>query len=262
MKKENKYGLIPLKKNENLFLLNDIHIFVNGFMSDEDDNSLALEWLDGLNTIINPCDQVYLYRWNSGLDYTKFKNHIPFNSDIKREFKKSINLAVAKLHPIFTIASLPLFFLDEWKMANINSIEYGKLLAEDLKTLNYNKVYLYGHSLGTNLLKNTLIELYKKNLFVEKVFLFGGASCSKDIGDWTNICNITKKGIYNFYTKNDAVLNNLYKFAEFNSKPIGLEPLFLNNTFKIFNYDVSYTVAGHLDYKKNLPTIFRNLKFE
>ncbi len=142
---------------------------------------------------------------------------------------------------------------------NSNSSKYGELLAEDLKKLTYDKIYLYGHSLGTNLLRNTLMKLYKENIFVEKVFLFGGASCSKDTNEWSKICNITNQGICNFYTKNDWILDNLYKLAEFNSKPIGLEPLFLNDTFKIFNYDVSYTVNGHFDYKKNLPTIFRNL---
>lgn len=258
LKKQDKYGLIPLK-NSNVDLSANVHIFVNGFMSDEYDESLFLEWMEGFRYIIPSSDKLYLFKWDSGLDYSKIKNYVPFNTEIKQDFKKIINLAIGKIHPFLTVASLPIFFLDEWKTANLNSIKYGEILAKDLKKLTSKKIYLYGHSLGTNLLRNTLMELHKENIFVEKVFLFGGASCSKDINEWSKICNITKKGIYNFYTKNDWILNNLYKLAEFNSKPIGLEPLFLDSTFKIFNYDVSYTVNGHFDYKKNLPTIFRNL---
>lgn len=260
LKKLDKYGLIPLKNN-NIHLSNSVHIFVNGFMSDEDDESLFLEWLEGFKYIIPPSDKLYLFRWDSGLDYTKIKNHLPFNNGIKQDLKKTINLAIGKVHPLLTVATLPIFFLDEWKTANSNSTQYGELLAEDLIKLAFNKIYLYGHSLGTNLVRNTLLKLHKENIFIEKVFLFGGASCSKDINEWSKICNITNQGIYNFYTRNDWVLDNLYKLAELNSKPIGLEPLFLTDTFKIFNYDVSYTVNGHFDYKKNLPTIFRNLKY-
>lgn len=260
MKKQNKYGLIPLKNND-IDLSDNIHIFVNGFMSDEEDESLSLEWIEGLKYVISPLDKLYLFRWDSGLDYSKIKNHVPFNTGIKQDLKKSISLSIGKIHPLLTVASLPIFFLDEWKTANANSSKYGKLLAENLKKLSSNKIYLYGHSLGTNLLRNTLMKLHKENIFVEKVFLFGGSSCSKDSNEWNKICNITNQGICNFYTTNDWVLNNLYNLAELNSKPIGVEPLFLNNTFKIFNYDVSYTVNSHFDYKKNLPTIFRNLKY-
>lgn len=266
MKKQNKYKykLIPLKNN-NADLLGNVHIFVNGFMSDEDDESLFVEWMEGFKYIISPSDKLYLFRWDSGLDYTKIKNHIPFNNGVKQDLKKFVNFSVLKSHPVLTLVSTLVstakIFLDEWKTANDNSIKYGKLLADDLEKLTSHKIYLYGHSLGTNLLRNTLMNLHKKNIFVEKVFLFGGASCSKDTNEWSKICNITNQGIYNFYTKNDWVLDNLYKLAEPNSKPIGLEPLFLKETFKIFNYDVSYTVNGHFDYKKNLPTIFRNLKY-
>ena len=40
------------------------------------------------------------------------------------------------------------------------------------------KIYLYAHSLGTNLVKNSLLELANKNISVEKVHLFGGATSS------------------------------------------------------------------------------------
>ena len=46
-----------------------------------------------------------------------------------------------------------------------------------------NKIYLYGHSLGTNLIKETFKNLYKQNIKIEKAFLFGGASSGKS-SEW------------------------------------------------------------------------------
>ena len=55
-------------------------------------------------------------------------------------------------------------------------MKYGLSLAEEIniQKLSNDKIYLYAHSLGVNLVKNTLLELGKQNIFVEKVFLFGG----------------------------------------------------------------------------------------
>ena len=60
-------------------------------------------------------------------------------------------------------------------------VKYGLSLAEEINTLKISndKIYLYAHSLGVNLVKNTLLELGKQNIFVGKSILFGGASCIK-----------------------------------------------------------------------------------
>ena len=74
-----------------------------------------------------------------------------------------------------------------------------------------------------------------------------------------NVCNLTKKGVYNFYTKNDSILKYIYRTVELGSTPIGLAPLSLKND-KLYNKDVSDTVKGHFEYKKNLQTILKNLE--
>ena len=140
-------------------------------------------------------------------------------------------------------------------------MKYGLSLAEEIniQKLSNDKIYLYAHSLGVNLVRNTLLELGKQNIFVEKVFLFGGASCIKKENEWLNVCNLTKKGVYNFYTKNDSILKYIYRTVELGSTPIGLVPLGLKND-KLYNKDVSYTVKGHFEYKKNLQTILKKLE--
>ena len=56
------------------------------------------------------------------------------------------------------------------------------------------------------------------------------------------------------------ILKKLYKFVELGCHPIGLKPIDVKNVNNLFNIDVTYTVNSHFEYKKNLPTIFRNLK--
>ncbi|MBK6303432.1 MAG: DUF726 domain-containing protein, partial [Arcobacter sp.] len=70
---------------------------------------------------------------------------------------------------------------------------------------------------------------------------------------------IVKYGIHNFYSKKDSVLKYLYKTFELGDNPIGLNPI-SSNSKNIKNYDVSDTVKGHFEYKKNLQTILKNLE--
>ena len=262
-----KYGLLPLYEGSNSKVS---HIFINGFMSDEKEEYKAIDWQNGLEKFINPSDKKFIYKWESSFDYSKLKNHIPFKNGFKHEMKKFKHLlpvgvslsTVTRLNPFMILpTSFSSFCLEEWKISKENSVKYGIFLAEEIniQKITNDKIYLYAHSLGVNLVKNTLLELGKQNIFVEKVFLFGGASCIKNENEWLNVCNLTKKGVYNFYTKNDSILKYIYRTVELGSTPIGLVPLGLKND-KLYNKDVSYTVKGHFEYKKNLQTILKNLE--
>ncbi len=273
-KDKTQYGLLPLNKGSNSKVS---HIFVNGFMSDEKEDYQASDWQKGLEKFINTSDKRFIYQWDSSFDYFKFENHIPFKNGFKNELKKikhfvGSSLTISKLSPLIVSsrlnpllvlpASFSSFCFEQWKISKENSIKYGKALAQEIafENIRNDEIYLYAHSLGVNLLRNTLLELEKQNIFVEKVFLFGGASCNKNKKEWTKISNLTKKGIYNFYTKNDDVLGYFYRIAELGSSPVGLVPISLEHN-KLFNIDVSYAVKGHFEYKKNLKTIFEELKY-
>lgn len=275
MNNKTEYGLLPLNKGSNSKVN---HIFINGFMTDEDADVLACDWQSGLKDFVKPSDNQYIFRWESSFDYLKLRNHIPFKNGFKNEMKKikhivGSSFTISKLSPLVMASRLnPLlilptsfssFCLEEWKISKENSIKYGISLAEEINTqkIKNNKIFLYAHSLGVNLVKTALLELYQQNIFVEKVFLFGGASCSKEIDDWAKISQTTNKGIYNFYSKHDAILKYIYKIAELRNSPVGLNPIIVEDNNKIFNIDVSNAVNGHAEYKKNLQHIFREVYF-
>ena len=264
-KDKREYGLLPLFKGNNPKIN---HIFINGFMSDEIEDCKANDWLNGLEKFIDSSDNKFIYSWECSVDYGNLKNHIPFINGFRNEMKKIKHLSPLALlgrSSLFLAipATFSLFCYEEWKISKENSVKYGLNLANEIiKLTKYqnNKINLYAHSLGVNLLKNTLLELSKYEIQIERVFLFGGASCIKDEKEWLKVCNLTTKGVYNFYTKNDAVLKYFYRIAELLSVPVGLSPLLLKDCNKLFNIDVSDFVKGHFEYKKNLPKLFKNLE--
>lgn len=247
-----KYGLIPIRENANC---QQIHIFINGFMSEEENNNIN-DWLNFINHYINSNDSIYLYKWKCGLDYTKWNNHFKINGI--NDVLKIIPFIFTKINPSFNIA-IPLFFISEWKNARKNSLEYGIKLSKSLESFKKYKINIYAHSLGASVVKELLLNL-SDNINIENVYLFGGATNSEDYFKWLAACDNIQGKLFNFYTKNDLVLTRVYKVAELGETPIGLKPINIKNLMNLHNIDVSYTVNGHFDYKKNLPTIFRNLK--
>lgn len=265
---ETEYGLLPLIISEEL---HNVHIFVNGFMSDENDDLLHREWLNAFKFIIKDKESVFLYKWPSGIDHFKLKNHNPIKKgdSVWRQIKDIAVLASLRINPIvgtvFTLGNVALNIHKDWKNSNKESIEYGSLLANKIEKMQKEndkiKIYLYAHSLGANLVRHTMLKLIEKNISIEKVYLFGGASCSLEQDEWAKISNNVKYGLYNFYTPTDLILKKLYKLAENKNEPIGLLPIRSNMGFKIFNYDVTSIIGddllNHMAYKKNIPTIFR-----
>ena len=259
MKTPNNYGLIPLKKSSNS---NTTHIFVNGFMSDHIEEIKALDWQKGIKKYTNPSDCKYIFHWDSGLDYTRFKTYLPFSNGILSELERATYLLKSIVDDGLVkgvLKGIPNYFLDEWKEAQNNSKLYANLLSQEIYSMKYenqnNKIYLYGHSLGTNLIKETFKNLYKQNIKIEKAFLFGGASSGKS-SEWDKISNVSTNGIYNFYSKNDDVIKYLYRHLEEDDNPIGLKQISTKSN-NIFNIDTSHIVNGHMEYKKKIDTIFK-----
>ena len=163
------------------------------------------------------------------------------------------------LNKFFEIPTLyEWFYCGHYDLVN-NAKDFFIKLSKSLESFKKYKINIYSHSLGASVVKELLLNL-SDNINIENVYLFGGATNSEDYFKWLAACDNIQGKLFNFYTKNDLVLTRVYKVAELGETPIGLKPINIKNLMNLHNIDVSYTVNGHFDYKKNLPTIFRNLK--
>ncbi|TLT07827.1 DUF726 domain-containing protein [Aliarcobacter thereius] len=244
-----KYGLIPLREEKSNY--DKIHIYVGGFLS-RNINYTFSEWFENMKHLISVDDNIYLFNWDSGLDYTNIQN-INFDTI---NIKRIVPFAFTRFNPASLIILLSQVIWS-WEEANIKSKFYAKKLQKELLKFDTNKISLYSHSLGTKLVKNTLLELEFKKRKIDNLYLFGGATNSEDLARWKAVSKTVNNKFYNFYSENDEILKKIYKLAELGKKPIGLNILKIDNCR---NIDVSYTVNGHFEYKNNLPTIFRNLQ--
>lgn len=244
-----KYGLIPLREEKNNY--RKIHIFINGFLSENINNS-SCDWFNNMKHLIDSDDNIYLFNWESGLDYFNIKN-IGFNKTSRKIipfFLSKVNLIIS---PLVIVGDIIL----DWKNSNIKSKKYGMILKKELYKFDINKINIYAHSLGAKLVKNTLLELSNhEDIKIDNLYLFGGATNSEDIARWKYVKKAVRGSIYNFYSNNDEILKKLYRIVEIGHNPVGLNKLDIHNCK---NIDVSYTVNGHFEYKNNLATIFRNV---
>jgi hypothetical protein len=61
----------------------------------------------------------------------------------------------------------------------------------------------------------------------------------------------------NVYSKNDWILNYLYRGATFGGNPIGFDGL---NHREIIDIDLTHMIKGHLDYREKLSEILLEIR--
>ncbi len=103
------------------------------------------------------------------------------------------------------------------------------------------------------------LEKLKKTDIFNDVFLLGGCADLNLINkrSWSSVSG----KVVNCYTKNDSILDVLFRIAKHKEKPIGTQPIEAIND-KIQNFDLSDIVDGHYDYRKKMTEIFRKIDFE
>jgi len=239
-----KYGIKTLRDGTT----NTFHIFINGFITETETNNFHI-WKKQIQTIGNNNDTLLGFQWASGSSCINIEN-ILYNTPFL-------------MHPTKIMLFLPFKILLKWKKALYNSEKYSKKLTQYIEQIykknNNIKIHLYGHSLGANLILHTLIQLYNKKITIESAYLLGGAANSDSLL-WTQ-ANISCKKIYNFYSKQDLILQHLYQIAEVGKKPIGLNPIQKKenkrfSTSSIYNFDVSEFINGHSNYIPNFRLLY------
>ena len=251
----NQYGIIC----ENITKKRVINIFVNGFGNDNLIKRDFKKWINHKDFFCN--EDIYFFNWASGKDFIGHLEELLSNKDFKL-YKFIPNLINKKI----SIAMIPIQIVSEWKNSKKNSEIYSyelfNFIKEEIEKNKDVKINLYGHSLGTNLIKNILLKLSIYDIKINNDYLFAGATKNCHY-EWESISNICSN-IYNFYSYNDDILRFLYKPIEL-EEPIGLNEIQnISYSDKIINFDVTNIVNGHSAYFDNLPyilskTIFRNI---
>ncbi len=218
---KSEVGIKKLHKRES----NKLIIAIDGFLS-EGDKKQFKDWMKTL------------------------KNHY-FDATIVGFKWKSQNLKVILNSGIST-----------WYKAVHQTLESAKILSNyiiEQKELNPNlEITLMGHSLGARVIFNTLFQLLESKTKVDNIILLGGA-VNNDKVNWSDVSHAVSKNIYNFYSKKDMVLKNLYQVTMLDT-PIGLSKIKIFKTkelksVKIHNCNVSSIIDGHNEYKPKLKEL-------
>ena len=117
-----------------------------------------------------------------------------------------------------------------------------------------------GHSLGARVIYFCLEALSTRNsTSVIDAYLLGGAIGLNDPASWDTAASAVSGNIYNIYSKNDAILKNLYRGANaFLSNPIGLQPIYCSAK-NVQNFDASSLVTGHMKHTSAFASVLQKL---
>ncbi|WP_101345428.1 DUF726 domain-containing protein [Colwellia echini] len=172
--------------------------------------------------------------------------------------KKGGVKAATKLGAAGTILFVSDLISNPWHSAMLRASQAGAQLAESISRTSGQKFNLVGHSLGCRVIYYALAALgSKKHKYVHDVILLGGAVGKDDEKGWMDAISSIDGKLYNCYSKQDMVLNRMYKIANANlSAPIGYYPIPFNIE-KIVNIDCSDFVDSHMSWKSNYADILK-----
>ncbi|KAF8079293.1 hypothetical protein FPV67DRAFT_1691982 [Lyophyllum atratum] len=150
-----------------------------------------------------------------------------------------------------------------WNNALDRARGAGRVLAEVLihRHLGVRPITLIGFSLGARVIFFALQELAKQKAFgvVQDVFLLG-ATLTASTQTWCEARSVVSGRFVNAFSKNDWVLNYLFRATSGGVGTVaGLRPVL--NIPGLENVDVTDKIAGHMSYRAFMPLILDQLGF-
>lgn len=235
-------------------------IVIDGFLTQRKQH--PKDWLDALQKTHpeNPC---YYVRWES-------KRLQQIGNILTVQVAKSGIIgalqgwallaskeAARKFTPVSWLATATGFAANPWSVAMVKAEMAGVLLA-DIISRTDSQYILCGHSLGARVAHYALQSLATKSTKPQilQAHLLGGA-VGNQRADWAKASKAVSGKIYNYHSKNDAVLEYLYDIGTgFFSKPIGRYKIV--GVPQVENCDVSDLVNGHAAHKENFASFMRD----
>jgi len=139
----------------------------------------------------------------------------------------------------------------KWVIAKQRATATGIALADAIAETENQKFCLLGFSLGGRVMATAARSLAERGITdkLVDVHLIGAAINRSDT--WQPIVDAVEEGVWNYYSKNDSVLNYLYRTAEVGGLAVGLVGMDLVGD-KAHDVDVTAQVSGHQYYLDNI----------
>ncbi|XP_018016675.1 transmembrane and coiled-coil domain-containing protein 4 [Hyalella azteca] len=202
----------------------------------------------------------YLAELGNTLDYLlQFAFSMAVQESLKYTVLAGIISAVVWPASLVTLASI---IDNPWGVCCRRSAQVGRQLATVLLQREHGRrpVTLVGFSLGARVIYYCLEELaQRKNSagIVQDVILLG-APVTACPTNWKPFGTVVSGRIINGYCQKDWLLHFLYRTSSAELHIAGLEPVKWIDR-RMFNFDLSDIVSGHMDYANKLEQILRTL---
>ncbi|CAI4221607.1 unnamed protein product [Auanema sp. JU1783] len=146
-----------------------------------------------------------------------------------------------------------------WNVCIARAAEVGEHLAEVLLSRSHGKrpITLIGFSLGARVIFHCLLALSKRVEsvgIIEDVVLLG-APVTASPKQWAQLSTVVGGRIINGYCETDWLLRFLYRTMSVQFRIAGTGPIDNKENKKIYNYNLSHIVKGHMDYARRLTEV-------
>lgn len=173
----------------------------------------------------------------------------------RRLVKRASKQAVSRIGPLGALIAASDLLKNPWSVASNRAEMTGAVLADVLARTTRGEFILMGHSLGGRVMvtaAEVLASKSKDRPRIESVHLFG-AAVSRG-ADWRALNDAVSERVWNYHSRNDAVLRRAYRAGELGKHAVG--SVGFNSKFaKISDKEVSRRVAKHGDYVKQVKLV-------
>lgn len=240
-----------------------ITIAISGWLTKEGTEEFSKPWLRLYHSREQYClryESQYLLELGKAMDYLlQFALSMAVQETLKYTILAGIISAITWPTSLLTLASV---IDNPWGVCCRRSAQVGKQLAEVLLQGQHGRrpVTLIGFSLGARVIYYCLQELHRKkssaSIVQDAIML--GAPVPGYPKDWEKFREVVSGRIINGYCQGDWLLRFLYRSSSGSIKIAGLMPVEWQDR-RMFNFDLSEIVTGHMDYAKKMDVILHLL---
>ncbi|KAG8164583.1 hypothetical protein KVR01_004858 [Diaporthe batatas] len=171
-----------------------------------------------------------------------------------------VSLMAALQLPV-VLSKLSYLIDNPWSVSLDRAWAAGLILADSLieRNLGTRPITLVGYSLGARVIFSCLLELSRKGAFgiVQNVYMFGSPLVVKQ-DEWLRCRTVVPGRFVNGYHRNDWILGYLFRLTNGGIRTVaGLTRI--EGIPDLENVDTSEFVNGHMDYRRAMPRLLREV---